>query len=156
MTKSGFKFSTSPWPARVGIAAAVILVILAGWTLFTVGSDRSMGTFVSTGPTLGDWTMNVDTCTSGKFPGAKFYSSKDPRLAVWMIEDPLHGLVASVNSTTQRVAKNLESSDCSVLTGHARESDPLYPPLKLSGEYTVDCKVDQSHLTGHIVFKHCI
>ena len=148
---------------RLGwIIFLVVAAFLAtlGTFIYRSGRPHHMGTFTSTGPTLGEWTMDVDVCHTGSrrnFSGAQFYSSKDQRLGIWMIEDPLRGLVPSVNSTTTHDAINIAPANCTVLTGHAHDtSSTLHPPALIAGEYTVECQVEESQLTGHVEFQDCL
>ena len=161
MTYSDSTVRSQPrWLGLVVPAGVIAIVVAIVWSVYRAGRPHHMGTFTSTGPTLGDWTMDVDVCHTGSrrnFTGAQFYSRKDKRLGVWMIEDPLRGLVPSVNSTTTNDAINIAPENCTVLTGHAHNtSTSLRPPAVIAGEYTVDCTVDESHLTGHVEFKGCL
>ena len=161
MIYSDSNFRSQPrWLGLVVPAGVIAIVVAIIWSIYRVAQPHHMGTFTSTGPTLGDWTMDVDVCHTGSrrnFTGAQFYSRKDKRLGVWMIEDPLRGLVPSVNSTTTNDAINIDRANCTVLTGHAHDtSTSLRPPAVIAGEYTVDCTVDESHLTGHVEFKGCL
>ena len=161
MTDSDLDVRRNPrWLGPTVLAFVAIVVTALAVSIYRVGRPHHMGTFTATGPTLGNWVMDVDVCHTGSrrnFAGAQFYSTKDQRLGVWMIEDPLRGLVPSVNSTTTQDSINVAPANCTVLTGHAYDtSSSLHPPAMIAGEYTVDCTVDQSHLTGHVAFQHCL
>ena len=121
---------------------------------------RTFGTVTSSGKGMGDWVMDVDRCQTGMqkgFFGAQLYSSKQPALAVWMVEDPLHGTTASINSTTGGDAVNMDRQTCAVLRGetHNDTSGNARGLPFVSGEYDFDCSVEDSHVVGHVEFKSC-
>jgi hypothetical protein len=134
------------------IAGALVLGAVMYWT---ATRTTLSGAVVATGPTLGNWTMNVDSChvnSVGSPQQLTFEDSDHPSLRMQVTSDPHEPPAVQVVSAVDGQMHSVDFDRC----GDDRVQTAIPPSSKvLSGTLTLNCAVGLSRLTAQLNFENC-
>jgi hypothetical protein len=134
------------------IAGAAILGVALYWS---ATRTTLSGTVVATGPTLGNWTMNVDRCEANSIQVPQQFTLEDsehPGLRMTVKTDPQDPpsiqVVSSVDGQTHAVDFDRCGED------RVEASVPATSKV-LNGTLVLLCTVGKSRLTAQVNFENC-
>jgi hypothetical protein len=134
------------------IVGAAILGVALYWS---ATRTTLTGNVAATGPTLGSWTMNVDSChvtSIGPPQQLTFEDSDHPSLRMLVTSDPHEPPAVQVISAVDGQMHSVEFDRC----GDDRVQTTVPPSSKvLSGTLTLNCAVGLSRLTAQLNFENC-
>lgn len=143
----------------------VLLLPLANCKACKTGTVS--GTLAATGEAE-TWTLESGTCYSGQrenYFGVIGYGPEGSGLAVKLVKDQLKGWAAVINvpKTCATVAESggckarvLTAADCDVFEASVERTNTTVNDVRLlDGRLRLDCKGDDVHIKGALVFDGC-